>query len=273
MDLIGHRIFITGGSGGIGSATAKEAIRQGAYVAFSYHQGEQRTKELLKELKSLYRQICLQNKDMKKQESLDREQSLLSEEGGQPFAVNMDLTNKDSVLESCRMVLERFRGIDGVVHSAGVAQDQILLKMSDRDFQAPLKTNLYGCYWVSKAFLKAMLKARKGAFVHITSVSGQIGRVGQANYAASKAGIEAFSKSLAKELASRGIRSNCISPGFIDTGMTRDLKSMQDKTILTHIPMKKVGQPVQVAKPICFLLSPAADYITGQTLNVNGGMF
>ena len=142
--------------------------------------------------------------------------------------------------------------------------------MNFEEFHLPIKTNLYGSYLVSKCFLKTMLKAKKGAFVHVTSVSGQIGQLGQANYAASKAGIEAFSKSLARELASRGIRSNCIAPGFIHTEMTKELSNQEE--LLSLIPMKKIAEPQQVAKPICFLLSDAANYITGHTLNVNGGL-
>ena len=246
MSLQDHKIFITGGSGGIGAATAKEAASQGAQVAFSYNKGKQKADNLLKELNSL-------------------------SSTAKPFAVQMDLTDQDSITKACKEILEGFDGqIDGVVNNAGMTQDQILLRMNLEEFDLPIKTNLYGSYLVSKCFLKTMLKARKGAFVHITSVSGQIGQLGQANYAASKAGIEAFSKSLARELAPRNIRSNCIAPGFINTEMTKDLGNQDD--LLSLIPMKKVAEPGQVAKPICFLLSDAASYITGHTLNVNGGL-
>ena len=246
MNLLGHKIFITGGSGGIGAATAKEAASQGAQVAFSYNKGKQKADDLLKRLNTLS-----------------------SKE--KPFAVQMDLTDQDSIVKACKEVLEGFDGqVDGVVNNAGMTQDQILLRMNFEEFQLPIKTNLYGSYLVSKCFLKTMLKARKGTFVHITSVVGQIGQLGQANYAASKAGIEAFSKSLARELAIRGIRSNCIAPGFINTEMTKDLSHQEE--LLSLIPMKKIAEPYQVAKPICFLLSDAASYITGHTLNVNGGL-
>ena len=246
MNLLGHKVFITGGSGGIGAATVKEAAIQGAQVAFSYNKGKQKADALLKELSSLPSKV-------------------------KSFAVQMDLTDQDSITKACREVLESFDGqIDGVVNNAGMTQDQILLRMNFEEFHLPIKTNLYGSYLVSKCFLKTMLKARKGAFVHVTSVSAQIGQLGQANYAASKAGIEAFSKSLARELAPRNIRSNCIAPGFINTEMTKDLGNQNE--LLSLIPMKKVAEPGQVAKPICFLLSDAASYITGHTLNVNGGL-
>ena len=245
MDLSNYKIFVTGGSGGIGAATVRQATLQGAQVAFSYNKGKQKADALLEELNSSSK--------------------------AKSFAVQMDLTDQDSITKACGEVLEGFdHQIDGVVNNAGMTQDQILLRMSFEEFHLPIKTNLCGSYLVSKCFLKTMLKARKGAFVHITSVSGQIGQLGQANYAASKAGIEAFSKSLARELASRGIRSNCVAPGFINTEMTKGLANQED--LLSLIPMKKIAEPQQVAKPICFLLSKSADYITGQTLNVNGGL-
>ncbi len=247
MDLLGHKIFVTGGSGGIGAATVRQAILQGAQVAFSYNKGKQKADALLEELNSL------------------------SSSKARSFAVQMDLTDQDSITKACKKVLEGFNHeIDGVVNNAGMTQDQILLRMNFEEFHLPIRINLYGSYLVSKCFLKTMLKARKGAFVHITSVSGQIGQLGQANYAASKAGIEAFSKSLARELAPRGIRSNCVAPGFINTEMTKDLSNQED--LLSLIPMKKIAEPQQVAEPICFLLSRSADYITGHTLNVNGGL-
>lgn len=254
MQLLNQKIFITGGSGGIGASTVKEALRQGAHVAFSYNKNKEKADSLLQELKNDYHQIHVKKTN-----------------NHEPFAVQMDITDPQSITSACQIVLERFQGIDGVVNNAGMTQDQILLRMRFEDFHAPIQTNLYGCYGISKAFLKTMLKARKGAFVHVTSVSGQIGQVGQANYAASKAGIQAFSKSLAREMASRGIRSNCVAPGFIQTRMTENIKG--ESTWLSHIPMQKIGQPLQVAKPICFLLSSAADYITGHTLNVNGGLW
>ena len=257
MRLANQRIFITGGSGGIGFATAQEAIRQGADIAFSYHKNQEKAKGLLQQLKDLYHQ-CHTKKTSSQND--DR----------QPFAVQMDLTDQDSITQACHAVLDKFQGIDGVVNNAGMTEDQILLRMSFDAFQAPIKANLYGGFLVSKVFLKTMLKAKKGSFVHITSVSGQIGQAGQANYVASKAGIEAFSKSLAREMASRGIRSNCVAPGFVETKMTANLKT---ENLLPHIPMQKIARPLQIAKPICFLLSQDADYITGHTLNVNGGMW
>ena len=270
MNLMGYRIFITGGSGGIGAATAREAILQGASVAFSYNKGKQKAEILLKELQSLFSQVQLSNKRIK--EKIEIESLTAQPLAIEPLAIPMDLTKTNSISMACQMVLKHFCGqIDGVVNNAGVTQDQILLRMNFEDFDRPIQTNLYGCYLVSKAFLKPMLKTKKGAFVHITSINGQIGQVGQANYAASKAGIEAFSKSLARELASRGIRSNCVAPGLINTEMTQKIKLTQE--LLSHIPVKKIAEPIEVAKPICFLLSEGASYITGHTLNVNGGLF
>ncbi len=248
MHLKDQKIFITGGSGGIGAEVAREATRQGASIALSYHQGQQKAENLLKELNLL----------IKKNQK-------------EPLAVTMDINNADSVAKACEDVLKHFDGkIDGVVNNAGTLQDQLLLRMSFEEFQMPIKTNLYGCYLVSKFFLKAMLKARKGAFVHIISINGQRGQAGQANYAASKAGIEAFSKSLAREMAARGIRSNCVAPGLVNTNMIENLT--QKKEILAHIPLKRIAEPIDIATPVCFLLSDAAGYITGHTLNVNGGL-
>lgn len=185
----------------------------------------------------------------------------------------MNLNDESSVEAACSRVLEKFGNIDGVVNNAGVTKDTLLLRMKADDFQSVIETNLKGTFLVTKGFLKSMLKARKGSIVNITSIIGQTGNPGQANYAASKAGIEAFAKSTALEIASRGIRVNCIAPGFISTEMTGALSEDQKKAILSKIPMERIADPEEVAYAVAFLISDESKYITGHTISVNGGMY
>jgi 3-oxoacyl-[acyl-carrier protein] reductase len=172
-----------------------------------------------------------------------------------------------------KQVVEKFGDIDGVVNNAGITKDGLLMRMKSEDFDAVVNTNLRGTFLVTKGFLRTMIKARKGSIVNITSVIGQTGNAGQANYAASKAGTEGFSRSVAQEVASRNVRVNCVAPGFIDTEMTSELTEDQKKGILTKIPMERMAQAEEVATAVAFLLSEDAKYITGHTLSVNGGLF
>lgn len=185
----------------------------------------------------------------------------------------MNVADETSVTQGIDQVLERMGEVDGVVNNAGITADGLLLRMKSDDFQKVIDTNLKGTFLVTRTFAKAMIKARKGSIVNITSVIGQTGNAGQANYAASKAGVEAFSKSVALELASRGIRVNCVAPGFISTEMTGVLSDEVKAKILGKIPQGIYGTPEDVASCVGFLLSSDSKYITGQTLSVNGGMF
>jgi len=160
-----------------------------------------------------------------------------------------------------------------LVNNAGITRDQILLRMKEDDWDAVLSTNLRSVFRLSKACLKGMMKARHGRIVSISSVIGSMGNAGQANYAAAKAGIEGFSRSLAREVGSRGITVNVVAPGFIDTDMTRALGQAQRDELLKGIPLQRLGQTGDVAAAVAFLASPAGSYITGQTLHVNGGMY
>jgi 3-oxoacyl-[acyl-carrier protein] reductase len=160
-----------------------------------------------------------------------------------------------------------------LVNNAGITRDQLLLRMKDADWQAILDTNLTSVYRTSKAVLRTMMKARHGRIINIASVVGVTGNPGQTNYAAAKAGIIAFSKSLAREIGSRGITVNVVAPGFIDTDMTRSLNDEQRKALETGIALGRLGEPVDIARAVAFLASPAANYITGETLHVNGGMY
>ncbi|MFZ1722381.1 MAG: 3-oxoacyl-ACP reductase FabG, partial [Dokdonella sp.] len=176
----------------------------------------------------------------------------------------------DSVLSS---IAEEFGAITILVNNAGITRDQLLLRMKDEDWQAILDTNLGSVFRTTKAVLRGMMKARKGRIISIASVIGSIGNAGQSNYAAAKAGIIAFSKSIAREIGSRGITVNVVAPGFIDTDMTRALPEEQRNALLGQIALQRLGDPADIAQAVAFLASPGAGYITGETLHVNGGMY
>lgn len=160
-----------------------------------------------------------------------------------------------------------------LVNNAGVTRDQLLMRMSEEDWEAVLDTNLRSVYRLSKACLRGMMKARNGRIISISSVVGSMGNAGQANYAAAKAGMMGFSRSLAREVGSRGITVNVVAPGFIDTDMTRELTETQREAMLKDIPLNRLGEANEIAEAVSFLASSAAAYITGQTLHVNGGMY
>jgi 3-oxoacyl-[acyl-carrier protein] reductase len=160
-----------------------------------------------------------------------------------------------------------------VASSAGITRDNLLMRMKDEDWQAILDTNLSSVYRTSKAVMRGMMKARKGRIINIASVIGVTGNAGQANYAAAKAGIIAFSKSLAKEIGSRGVTVNVVAPGFIQTDMTKDLPEASREALVGQIALGRLGEPSDIAKAVAFLAGPSAAYITGETLHVNGGMY
>jgi 3-oxoacyl-[acyl-carrier protein] reductase len=170
-------------------------------------------------------------------------------------------------------VASEFGGISILVNNAGITRDNLLMRMKDEDWQAILDTNLTSVYRASKAVMRGMMKARRGRIVNIASVIGVTGNAGQANYAAAKAGIIAFSKSLAKEIGSRGITVNVVAPGFIATDMTADLPEAARETMLGQIALGRLGEPADIARAVAFLAGPDAGYITGETLHVNGGMY
>jgi 3-oxoacyl-[acyl-carrier protein] reductase len=186
---------------------------------------------------------------------------------------NLDVTDGAAVEALIEAISSEFGPVSILVNNAGITRDQLLLRMKDEDWNAILDTNLSSVFRTSKAVLRGMMKARKGRIISIASVIGLTGNAGQANYAAAKAGIIAFSKSLAKEIGSRGITVNVVAPGFIETDMTRTLPEAQKDAMQTQIALGRFGAPTDIAEAVAFLASPAAAYITGETLHVNGGMY
>ena len=197
----------------------------------------------------------------------------LADAGASGSGLVLDVADPASV-EACMAEVESRHGAPTLlVNNAGITRDGLLMRMKDADWEAILNTNLSSVYRMSKACLRGMMKARRGRIVNIASVVGAMGNAGQTNYAAAKAGIIGFTKSLAREVGARGITANTVAPGFIDTDMTRGLDDAQRDALLGQIPLNRLGQPQDIAAAVAFLCSPAANYITGQTLHVNGGMY
>ncbi|HWY95482.1 MAG TPA: 3-oxoacyl-ACP reductase FabG [Steroidobacteraceae bacterium] len=241
--LNGEIALVTGATRGIGAAIAERLARDGARVI-----GTATTAE-----------------------GAARISASLAAQGGR--GVILDVVKPDSI-EAVLEDIEAKEGAVGILcNNAGITRDTLLLRMKEEDWDAVLDTNLASVFRLSKAVLRGMMKARKGRIVSITSVVGLTGNPGQANYAAAKAGIIGFTKSLAREVGSRGITVNAIAPGFIDTDMTRALAEAQRAALNTQIPLGRLGQPADVAAAVAFLCSPDGAYITGETLHVNGGMY
>jgi len=191
--------------------------------------------------------------------------------GGKGYCLNV--TDDESIKQFCQQIQEDFEAPQILVNNAGVTRDNILMRMKDEEWQEVIDTNLSAIFRVSKALVRGMTKARWGRIISISSVVGSSGNLGQANYAASKAGIEGFSRALAIELGSRGITVNCVAPGFIDTDMTKEISEEHSQLLLGKIPLGRYGQPKEIAAAVAFLASDGAAYITGETLHINGGMY
>lgn len=245
MHLTGKTAIVTGGSRGIGRAIALCLAEEGAKVAVIYAGNTAAAEETLQ---------------------------AITEKGGQAISIQCDVANEDAVNAMVKQVKEQFGSVDILVNNAGITRDGLLMRMKTADWQAVLDTNLTGTFFCTKAVTKIMMKQRSGAIVNLTSVVGLTGNAGQANYAAAKSGIIGFTKSVAKELASRGIRANAVAPGYIDTDMTAVLSDAVKEEMIKTIPLGRVAQPEEVAKAVLFLVSDYASYITGQVLNVDGGM-
>jgi 3-oxoacyl-[acyl-carrier protein] reductase len=195
------------------------------------------------------------------------------EKGVQGEGMKLDVTDPDSVDAVMKAIADKYGTPAILVNNAGITRDNLLMRMKEEEWQAIMDTNLTSVYRVSKACLRGMMKAKFGRIINIASVVGASGNAGQTNYAAAKAGLFGFTKSLAQEVGSRGITVNSVAPGFIDTDMTRELPEEQKQALLSAIPLARLGQPAEIAAVVAFLASDGAAYVTGETLHVNGGMY
>jgi 3-oxoacyl-[acyl-carrier protein] reductase len=246
MSLSGQKILITGGSRGIGAAVVTELARRGASVAINYRSNAEAAETLVAQA---------------------------TEMGVEAVALGADVSNYDEAGELVRQAVERLDGLTGLINNAGITRDKFLMAMKRDDWDAVLDTNLGGAYNVTHHAIRKMLRVKDGAsIVNIASVSGIVGNKTQCNYSAAKAGLIGFTKALAKEVASKGVRVNCVAPGFIETDMTRDLPEQILSGIGAVVPLGRIGQASEIAAAVAFLMSAEAAYITGQTLVVDGGM-
>ena len=237
--------FVTGASRGIGQAIALELGRQGATMI-----GTATTEDGVRII-SHY----------------------LKEEGIKGSGIMLNVNNAAQIENVLNAVRQEFGDIAILVNNAGITRDNLLVRMKDEEWDEIMETDLKSVFRLSRAVLRAMMKARYGRIINISSVVGATGNMGQANYAAAKAGIFGFSKSLAREVGSRNITVNCIAPGFVETDMTRALTDKQHQDLIQHVPLGRLAQPKEIASAVAFIASPDAGYITGATLHVNGGMY
>ena len=245
MLLANKTALVTGASRGIGRATAIELAKAGAKVAVNYAGNRAAAEEVVAQIQAA---------------------------GGQAFMVQADVGDAAAVDAMVKSVVEQFGSIDILVNNAGITRDNLIMRMKEEDWDAVIHTNLKGIFNCTKVVTKLMMKQRYGRIVNMTSVVVVMGNAGQSNYAAAKAGVIGFTKSMAKELASRNITVNAVAPGYISTDMTADLPDQAKADLQSQIPLQRLGNPADVASAVLFLVSPGADYITGQTLHVDGGM-
>ncbi len=241
MSLDGKIALVTGATRGIGKAIAESLAREGAYV-FGTATSEKGAETI----------------------------SAYLGESGEGLVLNV--TDQESIESVLKAITEKKGSPAILVNNAGITRDQLLMRMKDDEWNDVILTNLTSVYALSKALLRPMMKARYGRIINISSVVGITGNAGQTNYAAAKAGVIGFTKSMAKEVGSRGITVNCVAPGFIDTDMTKDLPESVKESLLANIPAGRLGEPEEIAAAVTFLASDLAAYITGETINVNGGM-
>jgi 3-oxoacyl-[acyl-carrier protein] reductase len=197
----------------------------------------------------------------------------LQEAGVKGTGMALDVNDTAQIEVALKTITDKFGDVGILVNNAGITRDMLLMRMSEEEWDDVLSTNLKSVYRMSKAVLRPMMKARAGRIINVSSVVGHMGNAGQTNYAAAKAGMTGFTKSLAREVGSRGITVNCVAPGFIDTDMTRALSEEHRNGLLQHIPLGRLGQVEDIASAVVYLASPQAGYISGETLHVNGGMY
>ncbi|HUA91831.1 MAG TPA: 3-oxoacyl-[acyl-carrier-protein] reductase [Terracidiphilus sp.] len=244
-NLQGRIALVTGASQGIGRACALELGKAGATVALAAR-NETKLAEAVKEIEAA---------------------------GGQATGFALDVASEESIKAGAKAVLERFGKVEILVNNAGITRDGLMLRMKRADWDDVLATNLTGTFLLTQAILSPMLKNRWGRIINISSVVGRTGQAGQVNYAASKAGLIGFTRSMAREVASRGITVNAVAPGYIETPMTAVLNEEQRKAMMAQIPLGRPGTDTEIAQCVAFFASDAAAYITGHVMDVNGGMF
>ncbi len=245
MRLRGQRALVTGGLRGIGRSVVETLAEGGADVAFTYRTSPG-AEDWVAHLESL---------------------------GVRALALPMDVTDRPAVKEGVGRLLDEWGGVEILVNNAGITRDGLLVRMKDEDWDVVQETNLGGTFRVTRAAARAMIKQKYGRVVNITSVVGEMGNAGQANYAASKAALIGFTKSLARELASRNVTVNAVAPGVVETDMTAALSDGQREELLRAIPLGRIGRPDEVARCVRFLVDPDMGYITGQVIHVNGGLY
>jgi 3-oxoacyl-[acyl-carrier protein] reductase len=245
IDLSGKSAIVTGGSRGIGRAIALRLAEQGADVCFSYHGNAAAAEEVVGEITRL---------------------------GRRGLARQADVTQPAAAEELVKATIDEFGKVDILVNNAGITRDDLIMRMTPELWREVLETNLFGAFYTLKAVTRPMLRAKGGRIINITSVSGQAGQMGQANYSAAKAGLIGLTKAAARELASRGITVNAVAPGFVLTELTENLPDELQKQILERTPLGRFGKPEEIAQAVAFLASDEAAYITGQVLAVDGGL-